>query len=305
VKAAGYDSFGPPEVLHTIEVEPAEPGEGEVRIGNRAAGVQQFDTMIRAGRGRAEQMVKSFPAIPGNEFAGVVDAVGPGVENVAVGDEVIGWRLLGSTTQTLIASADQVAPKPAAMPWEIAGGFNAAAQTGSICVEELGIETGDTLLILGAAGTVGTVAAQLARYRGAKVIGTAREENHEYLRGLGVTPVAYGDGEIERIRAAAPDGIDAALDCVGVAALPTAVELVSDRARIKTIGGFGSEADFGIAPLGGERSPARLTSVIKLWESGDLVIHLREVYKLDDAAKAHAQVESGHGRGKSVILLSD
>ncbi|MGH2548633.1 MAG: quinone oxidoreductase family protein, partial [Thermomicrobiales bacterium] len=121
MKAAGFDEFGPAEVLHTIEVEPAEPGPGEVRIANKAAGVQRFDTMIRAGRGPAEKMITSFPAIPGNEFAGVVDAIGPDVENVAIGDEVIGWRLLGSYSETLIAPADQLVPKPPAMSWEIAG----------------------------------------------------------------------------------------------------------------------------------------------------------------------------------------
>lgn len=304
MRAAGFDEFGPPEVLHTIEVDPQEPGPGEVRIANKAAGVQRFDTMIRSGGGPAEQMITQFPAIPGNEFAGVVDAIGTDVENVSVGDEVIGGRLLGSYSETLIAPADQLVPKPAAMSWEIAGGFNAAAQTSSVAIESLRIDQGDTLLILGAAGTVGTVAAQLARYFGAIVVGTAREEHHEYLWSIGVTPVAYGPGEVDRIREMAPGGVDAALDCVGTAALPTALELVSARARIKTIGAFGSEEANGMTPIEGERSAERLAGMVKLWEKGDLEIFLRDVYPLAQAAAAHAQVETGHGRGKSVILLN-
>lgn len=305
MRAAGFDAFGPAEVLHTIDVEPAEPGPGEVRIANKAAGVQRFDTMIRAGRGPAETMVTSFPAIVGNEFAGVVDALGPGVDNVSVGDEVIGWRLLGCYAETLVAPADQLVPKPSAMDWEIAGGFNAAAQTSSVAIESLKIDQGDTLLILGAAGTVGTVAAQLARYFGAIVVGTAREEHHEYLWSIGVTPVAYGPREIDRIREMAPGGVDAALDCVGLAALPTALELVNDRARIKTIGAFGSEEANGLTPIEGERSADRLAGLVKLWEKGDLEIFLRDVYSLDQAAAAHAQVETGHGRGKSVLRLTN
>jgi NADPH:quinone reductase-like Zn-dependent oxidoreductase len=300
-----YDEFGPPEVLHAIDVEPQEPGEGEVRITNRAAGVQRFDCMIRAGLGPAEQMVTEFPAIPGNEFAGVVDATGPGVENVKVGDEVIGWRLFGSTSETHIASAAQLAPKPKTMPWEVAGGFNAAAQTSSVCIESLEIKYGETLLILGAAGTVGTVAAQLARYLGAIVVGTASEENHEYLWSIGVTPVAYGPGDVDRIREMAPGGIDAALDCAGIDALPTALELVEDRSRIKSIASMGRDAEFGLTSIAGERNADRLKSMIRLWEKGDLEIFLRDVYSLENAAKAHAQVETGHGRGKSVIVFDN
>jgi NADPH:quinone reductase-like Zn-dependent oxidoreductase len=303
VRAAGFDEFGPPEVLHTIEVEREAPGEGQVRISNRAAGVQRFDTMIRSGRGPAKKLVTSFPGIPGNEFAGVIDALGPGVETVAIGDEVIGWRVLGGYSETLLAQADQLSAKPATMPWEVAGGFNAAAQTASSCIESLELKYGETLLILGAAGTVGTVAAQVARYLGAIVVGTASERNHEYLWSIGVTPVAYGPREIEEIREMAPGGIDAVLDCAGEAALPTALELVADRSRIKTIGAMGRHEEFGLTPTTGERSADRLKSMIRLWEKGDLEIFLRDVYSLEDAAAAHAQVESGHGRGKSVILF--
>lgn len=303
MKAAGFDEFGPAEVLRTIEVEPVEPGPGEVRIANKAAGVQRFDTMIRAGLGPASELVTSFPAVVGNEFAGVVDATGPGVDDVSLGDEVLGWRLLGCYSATLIAPADQLVAKPSAMDWEIAGGFNAAAQTSSVAIESLKIDQGDTLLILGAAGTVGTVAAQLARYFGAMVVGTASQEHHEYLWSIGVAPVQYGPGEIDRIREMAPGGVDAALDCVGTAALPTALELVNDRARIKTIGAFGSEAANGMTPIEGKRDAERLAGMVKLWEKGDLEIFLRDVYPLTQAAAAHAQVETGHGRGKSVLLI--
>lgn len=303
MKAAAFDEFGPADVLHVVEIDPGEPGPGEVRITNKAAGVQRFDTMIRAGRGPANSMITSFPGIVGNEFAGVVDAIGPGVENVSVGDEVLGWRLLGCYSETLIAPADQLVQKPSAMDWEIAGGFNAAAQTSSVAIESLKIDQGETLLILGAAGTVGTVAAQLARYFGAMVVGTAREEHHEYLWSIGVAPVAYGPGEVDRIREMAPGGVDAALDCVGTAALPTALELVDDRARIKTIGAFGSEEENGMTPIEGDRSSERLAGMVKLWEKGDLEIFLRDVYPLAQAAAAHAQVETGHGRGKSVLLI--
>ncbi|GIJ26787.1 hypothetical protein Vqi01_19490 [Micromonospora qiuiae] len=201
----------------------------------RAAGVQPFDCAVRAGW-TPPGTPPGFPRIPGNEFAGVVDQIGEGVTGIAVGTEVLGFDLLNAYAEHVVVPAGHVTAKPAGMPWEVAGGFSAAAQTAHIALRELNVGKGDTVLIHGAAGAVGTVAVQLAVQWGATVIGTAREVNHDYLRSLGAIPVAYGDGLLERVRAVAPDGVDAALDGAGGEALAVSLALVADAHRVVETG---------------------------------------------------------------------
>ncbi|GAA5079421.1 NADPH:quinone reductase-like Zn-dependent oxidoreductase [Thermocatellispora tengchongensis] len=302
MRAAAFTEFGPPEVLRVMEVETPRAGAGQVRVRVKAAGVQPYDTAIRSGWDFPG--LPPFPRIPGNEFAGIVDEVGEGVTGVAPGDEVLGFTRLGCYAEYVVVPEDQVTPKPEGVPWEVAGGLTAGVQTAHLALDGMRVGEGDTVLIQGAAGSVGGMAVQIARRRGARVIGVAREDNHEYLRSLGATPVAYEDGGVvERVRALAPGGVDAALDGAGGAALDATLELVKDRDRIVTIVEHAKAPELGIRIVTGERSAARLAEYARLYAAGELRFLLRAAYPLDRAADAHRDMERGHGRGKIVITV--
>jgi NADPH:quinone reductase-like Zn-dependent oxidoreductase len=302
MKAAAFSTVGPPEVLRLVDVATPTAGAGEVRVRVKAAGVQPLDCAVRGGWAPPGLSV-SLPQIPGNEFAGVIDQVGDGVTGFTTGNEVLGFSTLNCYAEYVVVSAAQIVAKPRDMPWEVAGGFTAGAQTASISLQTLGVGKGDTVLIHAAAGGVGTVAAQLAREWGATVIGTASEANHAYLRSFGTIPVAYGDGLVERVRALAPDGVDAALDAAGGDALYASVELVEDRSRIATIVAFDLVEPLGVRRIQGDRSAARLAGLVELCSQGKLRIHVRETYPLADAAGAHRELETRHGRGKVVLTI--
>lgn len=290
-------------MLRTTEVEQPEPGAGEVRVRVLAAGVQPFDCKVRGGWTPFLQSV-TFPLVPGNEFAGVVDAVGADVTGVAAGDEVLGFCLLGGYAEYVVVPADQVVRKPSAMPWQVAGGFSGNGQGAHMVLRELGVGPGDTVLISAAAGGLGTFSVQLARAWGATtVIGTASDANHDYLRSLGAVPVAYGEGLVERVRAVAPGGVDAALDAAGPDALRAAVELTKDKDRVITMVAMDTAKELGLRDWSATRSAARLTELTALWEQGALKLHIRAAYPLERAADAHRDVGSGHGRGKVVITV--
>lgn len=301
-RAAAFAEFGPPQVLRLIDVEAPQAGPGEVRIRARAAGVQPADTVLRSGR-YTFGLTVTFPQVPGNEVAGVVDQVGEGVTGFAPGDEVIGFRGLGCYADLVVVEAAQVAAKPAGMPWEAAGGFSASAQTAHVALQALRVGKDDTVIVHGAAGAVGTIAVQLARAWGATVVGTASERNHDYLRSLGAVPVTYGDGLVERVRSVAPQGVDAALDAAGRGALQASVELVTDRDRIGTIVDYAAVAELGVQAIRGPRTAARLGELLDLWSDGTLRVEVSRTFPLAEAAEAHRLVESGHGRGKVVLTI--
>lgn len=302
MRVAGFSEYGGPEVLRIMELDPPRPGPGQVRIRVRAAGVQPYDCRLRAGW-TLPGVPADLPAVPGNEFAGVVDQIGETVTGLAVGAEVLGFGQLNCYAEYLVVPADQVTAKPGGMPWPVAGGFSASAQTAHIALQELAVGPGDTVLVHAASGGVGTVAVQLARRWGATVIGTAREANHDYLRGLGAIPVSYGDGLLDRIRAVAPGGVDAALDGAGGEALPVSLALVADRARVLTLVDHGRAAELGIRTTPNLRSADRLAALADLHSRGSLRIHVRQSYPLHRAADAHRDVESRHGPGKVVLTL--
>ncbi|MEU9985142.1 NADP-dependent oxidoreductase [Streptomyces sp. NPDC050856] len=303
MKAAAASTFGPPDVLRIHELDTPDAGPGEVRVRVKVAGVQPFDAAIR--RGWAPPFLAAQPpAVPGNEFAGVVDQIGDRVTGVEPGTEVIGFSTLNAYAEYVVVPADQIVPKPADMPWRVAGGFSGNGQGAHLALSHMGVGKGDTVLINAAAGALGTFAVQLALKWGAdRVIGTASEENHDYLRSLGAVPVTYGEGLVERVRAVAPDGVDAALDAAGPEALRASAELVKDRKRIRTMLSFDEARELGIPLFGPGRSQSRLQSLVDLYNEGGITLHIRGAYPLAEAAEAHRAVERGHGRGKIVILV--
>jgi enoyl reductase len=302
-KVLVFNEYGGPEVLGIIEVEMPKPGPNQIRVRVKAAGVQPFDCLFRSGAAR-QWVPAVFPQRLGNEFAGIVDAVGEGVATVSVGDEVIGWAMLGSIAEQVVVATSDVVAKPANMPWHEAGALSASGQTASTALDRLRVGEGDTVLIHAAAGGVGSFAVQIAKARGAAVIGTASEKNHDYLRSLGATPVVYGNGLVERIRGVAPHGVDAALVAVGSdEALHASLELTRDKTRIGSIAFQPLAAKLGIAHLSTERSASRLCALTKLYAEGKLRITVQRTYRLEEAADAHRMVEGGHVRGKIAFVV--
>ncbi|WP_426364547.1 NADP-dependent oxidoreductase [Streptomyces sp. E-08] len=307
MEAIVYEEFGGPEVLrHESGVEKPEPGPGEVRVKVAAVGVNPVDWKRRYGWVE-EFYPTTFPAVPGLEFAGTVDALGEGVTDLAVGDEVLGWTKTGAYAEYAIAGT--VAPKPAGLSWEAAAALPVAGETAQRVLDLLRVKQGETLFLHGAAGVVGSVAVQLAVAAGITVIGSASESNHAYLRELGAIPVVYGDGLADRVRAAAPQGVDAVFDAAGHGVLPVAVELLGGgdaaKERIVTIAATDA-AEHGIVFSGvtGEPDAVRrgLTAQARQAAEGALTVRLAETLPLKEAARAQESSESGHVRGKIVLI---
>lgn len=303
MKAVVIRAFGPPDVLHTADVPLPLPGPDEVRVRVKAAGVQPFDLAVREKGWVPPGLNIRFPQILGNDFAGTIEQAGDYVTDFAAGDDVIGWALLASYAEYVVVPASQIVRKPPSIPWAEAGALAASGQTAHTALQELRVGEGDTVLIHGAAGGVGTMAVQLARALGATVIGTASERNHDFLRDLGANPVAYGPGLGERVRALAPGGVDVALDAAGRDALRVSVDLVPDRERIGTIVDGELAAELGVRMIRSQRSAARLTELAELCAAGKLKVRVRRTFPLEEAAAAHRELASGHGQGKVVLMI--
>ncbi|WP_327144998.1 quinone oxidoreductase family protein [Nocardia sp. NBC_01327] len=308
IVAAGY---GGPEVLTPVEVDVPEPGPGEVTVQVRAAGVNPFDYKIYSGAFGADD--SKLPLRIGLESSGVVTAIGPDALGPAgpirVGEEVIVRG--GGYVSELTVPAARILPKPAEVSWEVAAGLLAVGGTAVHLVVATGVGPGDTVLIHGAAGSVGSLAAQLAVARGARVIGTAAPARHERLRSYGVEPVEYGPGLADRVRALAPDGVDAAIDTIGTdEAVDVSLELVADHSRIATIAAFGRAAKEGFQALGGGPGADPGTEIrdnawrelLPLIASGKLELVITATYPLTEAAAAHEFVLGGHAGGKVILL---
>ncbi|MEO6089308.1 MAG: NADP-dependent oxidoreductase [Umezawaea sp.] len=299
MKAIVYSEFGGPEVLRLEDVEEPHAGPGQVRLKVVAAGVNPVDYKIR--RGWMPDMVPaSMPAIPSLEAAGVVDEVGAGVTGVVVGDEVMAWTSTGSYAE--YAVADDFALKPAGLDWETAAALPVALETADRVLAILGATAGETLLVHGAAGAVGAFGVQLAVARGVTVIGTASPRNHDYLRSLGAIPVTYGDGLADRVRALAPQGVDAVFDAAGQDALDVSIELLGGIDRIVTITDLRA-FDLGVVFSGASRQfGAQLADYAKLVANNALGVRLAATFALADAGNAHELSETGHAGGKVVLV---
>jgi NADPH:quinone reductase-like Zn-dependent oxidoreductase len=301
--------FGGPEVLSVIDEPTPEPGPGQVRVAVRAVGVNPMDYKSYSGAFGADRAV--LPRRLGSEASGVVEAVGDGVEGIAVGDEVIAYRAPGAYAAQLVVDAGAITPKPRDMPWEQAAGLLLTGATAVHALLTADVGPGDTLVVHGAAGGVGLMAVQLARARNVNVIGTASEGKHDLLRRLGATPVRYGDGLADRIRELSPGGADAALDLVGTdEAIDVSLELVANHSRIVSIAAFGRGAD-GITLLGGgpgadpgtEIRVAARTRLTAAVDAGALIVFVERTYPLEEAAEAHRELMARHVTGKLALIV--
>ncbi len=306
-------AFGGPDVLSLVEVAVGLPRPGQVLIEVRAAGVNPADYKMYSGVYGTDP--SSLPIRLGYEASGVVRAVGDGAEGpggpLHVGDEVIAYPVRGAYATELVAPASSVLAKPAGLSFDRASGLMLAGVTAAHALHATDVGVGDTVVVHGAAGGVGLMAAQLAVNARARVIGTASEKNHDLLRQLGAEPVGYGDGLLERIRALAPDGVDAAIDCVGTdEAIDTSLALVADRGRVATIAAFGRGSAEGIKVLGTgpggdpgtEVRAAARAGLVRLAEKGMLKVIMAGTYPLAEAAAAHRALAAGHTRGKIALL---
>lgn len=300
-RAAGFYEPGDPDVVRVVELPDPQAGVGQVRVRVKTAGVQPFDIAVVAGI-----ILRQGPdvlTIPGNEFAGVIDQIGDGVEGFELADEVLGFGTLNSYQELVVVDPTSIAVKPSNMPWDVAGGFTAGAQTADIALEEIGVTAGDTVLVHGAAGAVGAMAVQLSKILGATVIGTARTAHHDYVRSLGATPVDYSDDFVDRVRALAPQGVDAAIDGVGGDALPYTLELVADRTRILTLTDHDKAGELGIRVTRSDRSAARLAKLADLYAQGRLTQRTMAVFPLADAAEALRTYQAGNVNGKIIVTV--
>jgi NADPH:quinone reductase-like Zn-dependent oxidoreductase len=302
MKAIQFDEVGSPDVLHLADVAEPHPGPGQIRIRVLAAGINPVDWKIRNGSSRRAIPV-TLPSIPGLEAAGVVDEIGPDVENVTLGDEVFGAASTGAAAEHTVL--DHWAAKPPTMPWPEAGGLAMAVETAARGLDLLGPLAGRTLLISGAAGGVGTAAVQLALARDATVIATGGAASQDYLKSLGAVATPYGPGLPERARALAPGGIDLALDVAGHGVLPDLIALTGSADHVITLIDPDA-ANLNVRFTTGSEGRAyyALAATAALFEQRRFTMPVARTFPLTDLAEAHRLSETGHIRGKLVAVLT-
>jgi NADPH:quinone reductase-like Zn-dependent oxidoreductase len=304
-RAVRFDRYGDVDVLHVTEVERPDPGRGEVVVRVRAAGINPGEVKIRQGL-LHERWPATFPSGQGSDLAGVVDEIGPGVDDVAIGDEVIGFtHQRASQAELVLVDAADLTPKPANVTWEAAGSLFVAGATAWAATRAVTPTPDDVVVVSAAAGGVGSLTVQLLRREGATVIGLAGPTNHEWLRSKGVTPVAYGDGVADGIIDAA-DGrrIDAFIDLFGPPYVDVALELGVPPERIDTVVDWDRAAAVG-AKTDGNMVGARadvMAELATLIDKGELEVRIAGVYPLDDVQAAYRQLEHEHPSGKIVLV---
>lgn len=303
-------AFGGSEVLAAVHTDVPAPGPGEVTVEVRAAGMNPVDWKLYSGKmGRDDA---KLPMAVGMEVSGVVTAVGEGARGragaISVGDEVIAFRISGGYADSVTVAASTITPKPSNLSFEAAAGLMLTGTTAVHGLTAGGVVGGTTVLIHGVSGGVGFTAAQVAIADGATVVGTASERHHENLRAYGITPVTYGDGLLERVRGAAPDGVDAALDCVGTdEAIDVSLAVVPVTRLVVTIAAFGRSGD-GITLIGGggdageeieDSARLRLTGLVA---DGKLDVVVAKTFPLTEAADATKLLAGEHAGGKVILL---
>ncbi|MER7023772.1 MULTISPECIES: NADP-dependent oxidoreductase [Streptomyces] len=297
MKRVSFAEFGGPEVLRLEDAEEPHAGTGHIRIAVRAAGVNPVDWRIREGQRLAAHPVE-LPAGVGQDASGVVDEVGAGVTGVGIGDRVFGE---GVATYAESAVLTAWARMPEGLSFEEAAGYPSVMETALRVLREVGVRPGQTLLVSGASGGVGSAVLQIARDRGIAVIGTAGAANQDYLRSLGAVATTYGDGWAERVRRLGR--VDAALDLAGSGVIRELVGLTGDPRRVVSIADLGAP-ELGVRFSGAAGSlPDALAETVGLLARGALHIPVEKTYPLGEAAAAHIDSRRGHARGRRVIVI--
>ncbi|MCU1491220.1 MAG: hypothetical protein JWM85_2625 [Acidimicrobiaceae bacterium] len=303
-RAVRFDHYGDIDVLHVADVEVPSAAPGEVVVEVKAASINPGEASIR--KGYMETVVPAtFPSGQGSDLAGVVSKVGDGVKEWTVGDEVLGWSWRRSSQAEYVAvPSGQLIRKPPGLSWPIAGSLYVVGATAYAAVRAVGAGPGDTVVVSAAAGGVGSMTVQLLKVRGASVIGIASEANHDWLRSVGVIPVSYGERLAERVRQAAPRGVDAFIDLFGPEYVQLAVDLGVKRDRVDTVISFAAAEEFGVKTEGSAAatSTEALSEIAELVASGRIEVPIAETYPLEQVREAYTELEKRHTRGKIVLI---
>jgi NADPH:quinone reductase-like Zn-dependent oxidoreductase len=299
MRALQYKAYGGPEVLEWAEAPDPHAGAGQIRIAVRAASVNPIDWKAFSGAMSGGEPMAGTGYL-GSDTAGVVDEVGEGVSGVSVGDEVFGR---GRNTQAEHAVLDSWAAKPPSIDWAVAAAAGVAGETSERGLRLLDVKAGDTLFVDGGAGGVGAVAVQMALARGAKVIASASEANHDYLREIGATPVLYGQGVAERVRVAADGRVDAVFDVAGKTPVEDLISLAPEPSQVVTIANYAAgQAGARVSGGGADSHPMQaLALVAELLAQNKLVLKV-QTFPFDRAAEAYHISQAGHVRGKLVLI---
>ncbi len=304
MRAVRFDEYGDVDVLEVREVEDPVASPGRVLVRVKAAAINPAETHIRVGR-VAEMFPATFPSGQGNDLAGEVAALGEGVDAFGVGDAVLGWTNERASHAELVSvPVGQLVPKPEGLPWPVAGSMFVAPMAALASVRAVAPKEGETVAVSAAAGGVGSVAVQLARRTGAPVIGLAGERNHGWLRSRGVVPVAYGEGQEERLREAADGGLDAFIDTFGSGYVDLAMGLGIAPDRINTIADFGAMQKQTVRSKGtsdAAGAPA-IAELAALAAGGELEIPIARTYPLEQVRDAYRQLDERHTHGKIVLV---
>jgi NADPH:quinone reductase len=303
-RAVRFDRYGDRDVLYVADIPRPHPGAGEVLVAVRAAGINPGESAIRSGA-LAEQFPATFPSGEGSDLAGSVVELGDGVAEFALGDAVLGWSWQRSSHATHVTvPVTQLIAKPEKLSWEAAGALYVAGCTAWAAVDAIDPQAGQTVVVAGASGGVGTIVVQLLSLRGVQILGIASPANADWLSDHGATPVAYGPDLTARIVATAPQGIDGFIDLFGPEYVQLAIDLGIAPAQIETIISFAKAQEFGTKSAGSADGSSRevLSEMAGLVASGQVEIPIAATYPLDDVAAAFAELEQHHTRGKIVLI---
>lgn len=304
MRAVKFEKYGGLDVLQVEETARPTPAEGQVLVKVKAAGINPGEASIREGK-LEKQYHTTFPSGEGSDLAGIIEEIGSGVTAFKAGDEVLGFtNNRGSHADYVLADTDKIVHKPVNVSWEVAGGLAIAGTTAYAAVRAVALKPGDTVIVSGAAGGVGSVAVQLAVHAGAKVIGLAGEGNQQWLKDHGIIALVYGDGQAERIKTAANGKVDAFIDTFGQGYVDLALQLGVPADRINTIIDFAAAQKYHVKAEGSFKAAnAEVLEILAgLLSKGNLDIPIAKTYPLSEVREAYRELEQRHTRGKIVLV---